>query len=119
VLLVEDESTVRNILNIVLKDSGYKAIESRDCIEALQICDQYAAPIHLLVTDVVMPGMNGPELVKKLLNIHPEMKVLYISGYSRETIFQSGEQEQGFGYLGKPFTPRAFLRKVRELLDTP
>ncbi len=117
VLLVEDESTVRTILSMVLKESGYKVIESRGSIEALQFCDQFAAPIDLLVTDVVMPGMNGPELVNKLLTNHAEMKVLYISGYTREAVLQSGAKGQVFGYLAKPFTPPTFLRRVREVLD--
>jgi len=118
VLLVEDEKTVRSILNIVLRDSGYNVITAEDCSEALRVCAGYSEPVHIVVTDVAMPEMSGPDLVTRLTKTHSEMKVLYISGYTREAIFQSGEIGRSFGYLGKPFTPGTFLRKVREVLDT-
>ena len=117
VLLVEDENTVRSILNILLRKNGYNVIAVGDCSEALRACGGYDGPLHIVVTDVAMPGMSGPELVQTLSGTHPGMKVLYISGYTREAIFQSEETEQSFGYLGKPFTPETLLRKVREMLD--
>lgn len=119
VLLVEDEKTVRSILNLMLRESGYNVIAADDCSEALRVCAGRDGPLHIVVTDVAMPDMSGPELVKELAKTHPEMKVLYISGYTRDAIFQSEEAGRNFGYLGKPFTPATLLRKVREMLDEP
>ncbi|MCD6554092.1 MAG: GAF domain-containing protein [Anaerolineae bacterium] len=118
ILLVEDEDMVRDLARRVLLQRGYTVLEARHGREAFQICEQHRGPIHLLVTDVVMPLMNGRELAKRLTTLHPEMKVLYISGYTDNIIIHHGLLEPGMAFLQKPFTPAALAHKVRQALDT-
>jgi two-component system cell cycle sensor histidine kinase/response regulator CckA len=120
VLLVEDEDVVRNLARRVLLKRGYTVLEASDGGEALHLCEQHKGPIHLLVTDVVMPGgMSGRELAERLTPLQPEMRVLYISGYTDDAIIHHGVLETGTAFLQKPFTPAALANKVREMLDTP
>jgi YesN/AraC family two-component response regulator len=93
-------------------------LEAREPGEALTIVERYAEPIHLLLTDVVMPHMSGKELAKRLITVHPEAKVLYMSGYTDNAVFLHGVLEAGTFFLQKPFVPDTLLRKVREVLDT-
>ncbi len=116
VLLVEDEEHVRRVAHEFLEIRGYSVIEARNGDEALQIAHSHPGPIHLLLTDVVMPGMNGRELWQRL-SWRPEMKVLYMSGYPENAIVQNGTLEEGTMYLQKPFTLNALTRKVREVLN--
>jgi len=118
ILLVEDEVAVRLLARGVLESHGYKVLEARHGEDALLICEQYKGPIHLLLTDVVMPQMNGPELAEHLAPFHREMKVLYMSGYTDNATVHHGVLNSGTAFLQKPFIPEALARKVREVLDT-
>ena len=117
ILLVEDEEDVRKLAVRVLEKQGYTVLESRDGEEALFLCKEKKGPIHLMVTDVVMPGMSGRELANCLMSVHPEMKVLYMSGYTDNAITHHGVLEKGMNYIQKPFTVDGLLRKAREVLD--
>jgi len=119
VLVVEDDEGVRTLTREVLELDGYSVLEARHGEEALLISEQHEGPIHLMVTDVVMPGMNGRELAERLAPLHPEMKVLYISGYTDKAIVRHCVLEPGTAFLQKPFTPDALARKARLALDTP
>ena len=117
ILVVEDEEEVRKLAARVLKRQGYKVLEASEGNEALVICEKYKEPIHLMLTDVVMPKMSGRELANRLGSLHPEMKVLYMSGYTDNAIALHGILEEGLNYLQKPFTVDGLARKVREVLD--
>jgi PAS domain S-box-containing protein len=117
ILLVEDESRLRELLMHVLHDRGYKVLSAGDGAEALLIAGRHAAPIDLLVTDVVMPGMRGQVLAEKLTGQRPDLAVLYMSGYTDNALAHNGEMLQGAAFLQKPFTPDRVLRAVRRVLD--
>lgn len=117
ILLVEDAEPLRKLAHMFLKDNGYQVLTAADGSEALQVAAQHAGPIHLLLTDVVMPGINGRVLAEQLAPRHPAMKVLYMSGYTDSFIAGHGVLEEGIHLLHKPFTEEALMRKVRELLD--
>jgi len=117
VLLVEDEDALRGLLRETLEDNGYVVLVARDGAQALQIADAHAGPIHLIVTDLIMPGINGRSAAEEIVSARPEVKVLYISGYSSEAVARSGALGRGSAFLSKPFTPKGLLRKVRDLLD--
>lgn len=117
ILLVEDEEQLRSIASNVLRRSGYSVLSAQHPGEALLICETQLAPIDLLLTDVVMPQMSGPELAKRLAPTRPDMKVLCMSGYTDDSIVRHGVLASGGAYLQKPFTPDSLLRKVRAVLD--
>jgi len=117
ILLVEDEEEVRKLALRVLERQGYKVLAARQGDEALLMCEQHKGPIHLMLTDVVMPGMNGRELAKRLESLHPEMKVLYMSGYTNNAIVHHGVLAKGMNYIQKPFTVNGLTKKVREVLE--
>jgi PAS domain S-box-containing protein len=117
VLLVEDEEEVRKLAAQILQRQGYKVLEAPQGGDALLICEQHQTPVHLMLTDVVMPGMSGHQLAERLKSLQPEMKVLYMSGYTDNTIIQHGVLVEGVNYISKPFTVDALARKVREVLD--
>jgi len=117
ILVVEDEEKVRQLTVQILRRQGYTVLEASQGNEASHICEQHKGPIHLMVMDVVMPGMNGRELAKSLEPHHPEMKVLYMSGYTDNAIVHHGILEKGLNFIQKPFTLEGLLRKVREVLD--
>jgi len=117
ILIVEDDEDVRELTVRVLKMQGYRVLETSNGSDGLHVSGQEAGPIHLMVTDVVMPGMNGPELAKRLNPLRPEMKVLYISGYTDNAIVHHGVLEKGVNYIQKPFTVEGLVRKAREVLD--
>ena len=119
VLLVEDAARVREVVREILEMSGYHILEARNGAEALEISQRHEGPIHLMVTDVVMPQMSGRELAQRLAPLRPEMRVLYMSGYTDDAIVRLGVLEAGTAFLSKPFTPDALGAKVREVLDTP
>jgi two-component system cell cycle sensor histidine kinase/response regulator CckA len=117
VLVVDDEAAVRSAVWEILQPTGYIVLEAGSGDEALQICAGREGPIHLLLTDVMMPGMSGPELAQLLARMRPEMRVLYMSGYSDNALIRCGVVEEGTAFLQKPFTPDALAHKVREVLD--
>ncbi len=117
ILLVEDAEPLRKLAHMFLRDNGYMVLTAADGSEAQQVAAQNPGPIHLLVTDVVMPGINGRVLAERLAPRHPAMKVLYMSGYTDSFIAGHGVLEEGVHLLHKPFTEETLLRKVRELLD--
>ncbi len=119
ILLVEDEDGVREVARDALEIQGYTLLEARHPEEALQLAVQHPGPIHLLLTDVVMPQLNGRQLVDRLAPRRPEMKVLYMSGYTDTAIVHHGVLEPGTAYLQKPFTPDSLAREVRKVLDAP
>jgi PAS domain S-box-containing protein len=117
ILLVEDEEMVRNLARVVLKMHGYKVLEAANGGEALLICQRHEGPIHLLLTDVVMPLMSGKELAEKLFRMRPDMPVLYMSGYPDQSIMHHGILDGDIALIGKPFTPDALVLKVAEVLQ--
>jgi PAS domain S-box-containing protein len=116
VLVVEDEEGVRHLTHTFLEQRGYRVLEARNGAEALQVAAGHTGPIHLLVTDIVMPGMRGRELAEKLSSARPGMKVLYVSGYTDGSIVENGELGPGSAFLEKPFSSDALARKVRQVL---
>lgn len=118
VLVVEDEETVRKLTCQALRRYGYEVFEAASGGEALLVFERRQRPIPLLITDVVMPGMSGPQLVARLKPLHPEMRVLYMSGYT-DTAVVGHEFAVETPFLQKPFTPSDLGRKVREVLDAP
>ncbi|MGH7171399.1 MAG: HDOD domain-containing protein [Gemmataceae bacterium] len=116
-LIVEDDDSVRALTRTVLRGHSYNVIEAVDAEEALRWVEEHPQPIHLLVTDVVMPGMSGRALAERLSASRPELKVLYVSGYTDDAVVRHGLLEAEIAFLQKPFTPDALARKVRELLD--
>lgn len=117
-LLVEDEDAVRSLSKIILRQSGYTVLEASNADEALALARRHTATIHLLVTDVVMPELGGRELAEQLSVLHPEMRVLYASGYTDDAVVRHGVSEAEVNFLQKPFTPLALAIKVREILDS-
>jgi two-component system cell cycle sensor histidine kinase/response regulator CckA len=119
ILLVEDEDQLRSLTKTILARHGYGVLEAHNGDEALTICRTHTAKIDLIVTDVIMPRMTGPELRQQLSGIRPETKVLFMSGYPDNSIVHHGVLERGIMFLAKPVTPDALLRKVREVLNEP
>ena len=117
ILLVEDDSSVRSLVHAVLEPRGYKILEARNGDDALFLCEQHKGPIHLLLTDVVMPGMSGRELAERLSPLHREMKILFMSGYTDNAIVHHGVLDANVRFLQKPFSPPALANKVRAVLD--
>jgi two-component system cell cycle sensor histidine kinase/response regulator CckA len=118
VLVVEDEPAVRVVEVRVLREQGYRVLEAANGVEAMRVALAHPGPIHLLVTDVVMPQMSGRELAERLRRIVPQLRVLYLSGYTDNAIVHHGVLDEGVAFLQKPFTASALARKVREVLDS-
>jgi PAS domain S-box-containing protein len=116
VLLVEDEASVRAPLRRGLERLGYRVLEASNAEAAIKVCEQRGEEIDILVTDAVMPGLNGRELAERVGSQYPELKVLFISGHGDETIARRGILEPGVAFLQKPFTPHELARKIREVL---
>lgn len=118
ILVVEDEPGVLEVATEALRQQGYKVLSAASPAEALQIAQNLSEPIHLLVTDVVMPIMSGRELAEYLIRLHPQLRVLYVSGYTENTIIHHGVLDAGIHFLPKPYTPSQLVQKVREVLDS-
>ncbi|MBI3895895.1 MAG: response regulator [Acidobacteria bacterium] len=117
VLVVEDEGMLRELACEFLQSSGYAVLEAGNGPKAVEISRGYQGPIHLLMTDAVMPGMSGRELAQRLHDDRPDLKVLYVSGYTDDAVLRNGLLEPGTAFLQKPFTRDSLSRKVREVLD--
>ena len=118
ILLVEDEKSVRKVTRRIFEQRGYKVLTAANGDEALKICEEYQeGPIHLLVTDVIMPGMSGKQLADKLSSRYPEIKVIFISGYTDNAIFHHGVLDKNTNFIQKPFTSEALSLKVRKVID--
>lgn len=119
ILVAEDQEDVRTFVATVLRGYGYRVLEAQDGASALARSESCGEPIHLLITDVVMPGMTGRQLAERLRETRPGMKVLYMSGYTENVIAKRGVLEPGIAYLAKPFAPAVLAAKAREVLDAP
>jgi PAS domain S-box-containing protein len=117
ILVVEDESNLREITRIFLEDYGYRVLEASDAKQALQLAQTFADPIHLMLTDVIMPGMSGGQLAEQIVSARPGMKVAYMTGYTDEMVVHHNVLEPGIALLQKPFDKLQLARKVRSVLD--
>ena len=117
ILLVEDEPSVRELTRLILERHGYELLVAADPLEALEIVERHDSPIDVLVSDVVMPLLSGPELARRIRELRPRMRTLFLSGYTEELVGAKGGLSEMDGFLSKPFTPDALARKVRELAD--
>jgi CheY-like chemotaxis protein len=116
ILLVEDELPVRALSRRILEKYGYRVLEAGNGAEALEVARASTGPIHLILTDLVMPDMSGSELASGVLALRPGVRVLYMSGYTDDSVVRNGLLAQGRLFLQKPFTPKTLARKVREAL---
>jgi CheY-like chemotaxis protein len=119
VLLLEDDEAVRALVRQILEILGYTVLEARGGGEALDFTVRHPGPIHLLLADVIMPQMNGYELAQRLRRIRPELRVLFITGYSHSPLVEQILQEGDAAVLPKPFTATPLAQKVRDVLDRP
>lgn len=117
ILLVEDEPTILDIVSLILKEQGYTLLAAKTPNEAMQLASQHAGPIHLLITDVILPEMNGKDLAEKLQTLYPQLKCLYMSGYTADIIAQHGVLNEGVHFIQKPFSLSDMAAKVRDALD--
>jgi len=117
ILLVEDDQALRDLVQSILASCGYSVVAPKDSQEAQIICEQRAPSLHLLLTDVVMPGISGRALAQTILSRNPAAKVLFMSGYTENAIIHHGVLDTGTHFLQKPFTPSILAAKVREVLD--
>jgi two-component system cell cycle sensor histidine kinase/response regulator CckA len=117
ILLVEDDPLVRELAAEVLRGNGYQLLEASTPSVALEICNRHSGPIELLLTDVVMPEMNGGEMARLVQELRPNIRVLFMSGYTDNVVLQNGQLRKGLAFLQKPFTPTTLGKKVREILD--
>jgi two-component system, cell cycle sensor histidine kinase and response regulator CckA len=118
VLVIEDEIAVRSLASRILRDRGYNILEAKDGTEALSLAWKHKGEIHLVLTDVVMPGLGGTTLVARLKTVRPSLKALYISGYTDNAIVHHGILDSHVAFLQKPFTVESLARKVREVLNS-
>ncbi|HKU25041.1 MAG TPA: ATP-binding protein [Candidatus Sulfotelmatobacter sp.] len=118
ILLVEDENSLRSLSRQYLEKQGYRVLEAPDAAAAISISNMHPGPVHLLLTDVIMPGMNGRELARRICESRPETRVLYMSGYSENAVAHNGVLEEGIALLQKPFTLSTLRMKVREKLTS-
>ncbi|HEX9365174.1 MAG TPA: response regulator, partial [Vicinamibacterales bacterium] len=119
ILLVEDQPEVRAVIRNALARYGYVVLDAAGGPEALAMLEKFDGEVHLLLTDVVMPGMSGRALADWLLVSRPSLRVLYTSGYTDDTIVHHGVLEAGIAFIQKPFTPSVLLKRVRDILDAP
>jgi DNA-binding response OmpR family regulator len=119
ILVVEDEATVRKLLCSILTQLGYAVFDSAEASAALEWCDQHSAGPDLLVTDLVLPFMNGPDLAARIVGAHPKTRVLFVSGYAKDAFAQRGITLPANAVLTKPFTPSLLANRVRAVLNGP
>jgi PAS domain S-box-containing protein len=119
VLLVEDEEPVRSLVSMILSGKGYHVLAAQSWHEAEHFSVNHPGEIHLLLTDIIMPGLSGPDLARRVTARHPHTRVLFMSGYTDNVLGKGGVIEEGVAFLQKPFTPATLTQKVREVLDAP
>jgi two-component system cell cycle sensor histidine kinase/response regulator CckA len=119
ILLVEDDEAVRRLARLILERTGYRVVDAANPKEALRLVDQFEGRIDLLVSDLIMPDLDGAPLFERLARVYPKLQVLYISGYADEAVVRHGVIVEGTPFLQKPFTPLALSAKIREVLDAP
>lgn len=117
VLLVEDSDIVRELTRQILVMNDYFVLEASSPEEAIRICGNHEGEIHLLLTDIMMPGMNGRDLSVRVQPLRPAMKVLYMSGYAEDAIVQEGVLDARINFIQKPFSPASLARKILEVLN--
>jgi hypothetical protein len=116
-VLVEDDESVRNLVRVMLESKGYTVLSAAGAEEAERLCAERAGDVDLLLSDVVMPEVNGRVLAERLSAVTPSLRVLFMSGYSDEAVYRHGEISPDASFIEKPFTDRTLARKVREVLD--
>ncbi len=116
-LIVENEAAIRNLLQMALRKNGYTVLTAESGREALDLVSLHTGPIHLLITDVMMPDIDGPELVRRLSAIRPDTQTLFMSGYMDDALGEQGVLPSSVNFIQKPFSPRTIAQKVREILD--
>jgi two-component system, cell cycle sensor histidine kinase and response regulator CckA len=117
IVLVEDEEMIRGLLSEALKRVGYEVLPCANSEEGIAACERHPGKIDLLLTDVMMPGMNGREMANRILETLPELRVVFMSGYTEHVLLQERQMGAPFEYLQKPFTLRALTQKVAKVLD--
>jgi CheY-like chemotaxis protein len=118
ILVVEDGEAVRSLVCRMLVQNGYRVLEASSGHQALQLCESHPEPIHLILTDVVMPHMSGGELASRVARTYPELRILFMSAYSEEPVVQRMGRD-AVVFLQKPFTSVSLVNKIREVLDAP
>ena len=118
-LLVEDRDEVRNLTTTILRDCGYHVLEARNAADALSQCREFSDAISLVITDVMMPGMTGPQLGARIKALNPQIKILYISGYASESILDDATLAHSSGFLEKPFSATKLAATIRRILEKP
>jgi CheY-like chemotaxis protein len=119
ILLVEDTTSLREMAREYLESVGYSVLVASSGAKALQHAKDFRGPIHLLLTDIVMPGMNGPDLARQLVSLRPGIKVIFTSGYTDDAIARQGVLDPAVAFIQKPYRPKALARKIREVLGVP
>jgi CheY-like chemotaxis protein len=117
ILVVDDEAQVRNLARDILLGAGYRVIEAEDGEQALRLAEEHSGVIHVLLTDIMMPGINGKELADRLGAVRPDTKMIFMSGRAAEVISEAGVLIPVDAFLAKPFTVERLLNKVRERLE--
>jgi len=117
ILVVEDEAAVRELAKQILTMAGYTVLVASNGVEALGLCHERKGPLHLVLTDVIMPEMSGKELADRLVALRPDLRVLFMSGYPDESIFHHGVVQPGIHFIGKPFSPSDLTHAIRQMLD--
>ena len=117
ILIVEDEPVVRRLAVLGLRAQGYTVVEASNGVEALEVAGRIGTDLDIVISDVVMPGISGPELMKRLATMAPNARRLLVSGHAESTVLPAGLIEAGAAFLSKPFTPERLARKVREVLE--
>jgi CheY-like chemotaxis protein len=117
ILLAEDDETVRELHTMILEEAGYRVIEAVDGLEALDRFMEHMEQVDILATDVVMPRMNGKSLYEEIRKVRPDIKVLFMSGYTKDVVVGKGIMDDESGYITKPVIPHELLKKIRQILD--
>ena len=118
ILVVDDAAQIRDVVKRILGGCGYTVLEAKDGATCMRVFQEHSGPIHLLLTDMFMTGMNGGEVADHLLASRQDIKVLFMSGHSTETMLSQGGYDPSFGFISKPFTSETLLQKVSEMLGT-